>query len=171
MIGPRLVLSDGLRGVATFAVTVGVVLGACTVGRDDRLLAERGAQARSLAVDYYDAVRGGRADRGWNLIHPDMRATIFNGDRDRYIALAAQADWSRFNIEVGRPVPDDEHGTLYFIPIRVPGGTASVPAFLLAYRNFSLVPLQTGPALGPKEGTIAVRFDASGVPGIWPGGG
>jgi hypothetical protein len=158
-----------VRAVGT-ALAIAVVVG-CRFGEDPKVIAERGQQARSIVVGYYEAVSGGRADRGWDLIHPDMRRFIFGNERDRYVALAEQADWSSFRVEVGQPVPDDEQGTLYFVPIRVPGGRSAVPPFLLAHRDYSLVPIFATPGFDPTQGTIAVRFDPSGVAGMWAGGG
>jgi hypothetical protein len=131
----------------------------------------RGGDARMVATHYFDAVSLDGEDRGWGLIHPEIRQSMFGNDREAYIALARQADWSTFRVEVEQGYADDDFGTFYLVSVRVPGGRSSVPAFLLQHGAWSLLPLYEGKGHDPTTATVHVRLEPFGGGGIWAAGG
>jgi hypothetical protein len=128
---------------------------------------DRSAEARALVGRYAEAVSGGSTDRGWALLHPEMRRLMFEDNEAQYVALAEAADWSGFHVVVGDAAADDAGGSLYFVSIQAPGGRGSVPAFLLAHRDWSLLPLVQLAGRDPTGATVGVRFEPQGGGGIW----
>jgi hypothetical protein len=147
-----------MRG-AVSALTALLLLG-CT-GED------RSADARALVGHYAEAVSGGSADRGWGLLHPEMRRLIFEDNEAEYLALAEAADWSTFQVVVADAAADDVGGSLYFVSIRAPAGPDSVPTFLLAHREWSLLPLVQLAGRDPTTARVGVRFEPQGGGGMW----
>ncbi len=70
------------------------------------------AAAVAKAAAYLDAVRGGAADRGWSLLLPSDRASVFT-DEPTYTSLAASSDWDGFTWEVIEARCDDGACTVW----------------------------------------------------------
>lgn len=118
-------------------------------------------QPAAMVEAYLAAVAGASPDRGWSLLHPDVRATMFDNNLAHYVESAAQAEWLSFSWQVLRARADDP--SLHFVELSV----ENVPDFLKQpISNEWLMWVDGG------IGTMAVRIPFAGRPGgIWSGGG
>lgn len=90
---------------------------------------ERRMQDTYAFIDAWEvALEGGRDDRGWSMLSDSAQGAYES--KEQYVALASAADWSAFDL-----VPFNGHcDDLVWcsISLRIPGGVASVPEFLVA---------------------------------------
>jgi hypothetical protein len=122
--------------------------------------AENARRAQAMVDAYFRAASEGSSDLGWSLLHPDSRRAAFGDDYARYEALVRAADWSRFRWSVLDVIADDP--TLYLVEVRIPGGPAVMPRFLVdqdAWRP-ALIAI---PSADAELVTIPVRME-------WPFG-
>ena len=118
-----------------FIVALALALVAC--GPPDN--PGRREQAERLAREFLAAVAGGRADRGWSLIHPDSREDW--GDEDHWVDAAAATDWTGFEVSVLRARYCDD-GVFCPVGLEIPGGDESIPDLLRSRdRSSGVVPL------------------------------
>lgn len=120
------------------------------------------AQLAATTVDaYFEAVAGGTADRGWDLLAPDTRAVAFASE-EAYTELAAEADWSGFGWQTTEAVMDDP--TLALVTVAT--DPTRIPDFLLRRGVWSVLALDRE----AKRGYVWVTF-RFGEPRIFLAGG
>lgn len=116
----------------------------------------------SAVNEYFEALAGGVDDRGWSMLHPEIRHDVFADDLQAYVSEAAATDWSDFR---WRLTFSERHDPLVeVVHVEVLAGD-EFPAFLrddrdLGGRHFSLV------SEAGTRGTIQVRLGPDGS-GIW----
>jgi hypothetical protein len=149
------------RGVLGVLIGIALLTGACN--RDEFRMrgqeAENGRRAQAMVDTYFRAMSEGTSDLGWSLLHPNSRRDAFGDDYGRYEALVRAADWSRFRWSVLDVIADDP--TLYLVDVRIPGGRAVIPEFLVAQDAWRPAVLSV-----PSDGeviTVPVRME-------WPFG-
>lgn len=86
------------------------------------------SKAAELASSYLQQVGTREGDMGWSHI---FHATDGWQTFDTYREAVANADWSRFDVDVVAGVNCDD-GTACVVCLHIPGGRGSVPDFLLA---------------------------------------
>ena len=156
------------RAVALVLIVASLAL-ACT-SRDVRI-----GSARSMVDAYLTAVRAPEGDRGWSLIHSDIRREAFGDRQSTYVDALAGEDASRLEWRIVEIVPDDP--SLHFVWLELPNGPESVPAVLRSFGDFQIVSIPDRALLGAPEGgptraQMSVRLDVplpSG--GVWAAGG
>lgn len=152
----RTLRSRRLRGFCLAALTT-LLITACAWPPLESGVAE------GIVSRYLELLSQGRDDRGWSLLHPDVRRYMFNSDEASYLKAAELSGWEVAQWRVSR-VEREERG-LYQITVEFPQG--SMPSFLLKARNnywlLSSVP-------GSTAGQMMVRFDFVGAGVFFYGG-
>ena len=150
------------------AIAVALLLGACISGLRGDVDA-----ARSLAIEYFEAIAGGAPDRGWSLILPDsLRAYR---DQAQYIDLAEAADWEAFSWNLANDGHYCEDAGAFCV-VRLEVASAAVPSFLLeAPRSapddlLRTIQMDDDP-VSPGNAEVVVYFAINGERGILLGGG
>jgi hypothetical protein len=125
---------------------------------------ENGRHAQAMVDAYFRRLTAAAPDYGWSLLHPQARRDAFGDDYAAYEGLARAADWSRFRWSVEDVVADDP--ALYLVRVRVPGGRAVTPAFLVDHGGppFRLLLLPSKEdaermPIDPDVATVAVRME------------
>jgi hypothetical protein len=114
-------------GTLAIALALSVVVACAPITREqqspDPLEPQEAAQGLSA---YLAAVTGGASDRGWSLLHSDLKRR-YPGGEAAYVQAATTADWTKFQWTMVDLRRDDQ---IYCGHLDVPNGLASAPAFL-----------------------------------------
>lgn len=116
-----------LRGSrsAAAAVVLALLTSACHLGLVEQDASGTPAAAVESANDFLSLLTAKKAAEAWDRLTPSTKAVIYNGDQSAFVSDVTNADWSRFNWEIG-PVTDYE--VSWGVHFRVDGGGA--PDFL-----------------------------------------
>ena len=116
------------------------------------------AEAEAIAGDWLEAVSGGAADRGWELLHPLTQQRLFDDDRTRYVTMVHAIEWRDFRWDIDPPTRLDGNYRVSLVLLGEPS-----PARLLA--DGRLIQLLTSDD-GVTRGVVTVLIDWDGARGI-----
>ena len=77
--------------LAILAIVGALLLAGCSAEES------RADDAAQIVERYLEQVSSGSGDRGWSLLLPDTRETVFADDQDTYIKQADATDWASFD--------------------------------------------------------------------------
>jgi hypothetical protein len=106
----------------------------------------RDSDAEQLVRSWLTQAASGAGDRGWSLLLDDTKQTVFDNDRDGYVAQTDAVDWSSFSWSI-KYVQREEPYT-YMVVIAYEG---ELPELVASVADFEDGPITEGP-------TFAVWF-------------
>ncbi len=165
--------SSPARGSSQLVLTVVVVLSiaSCNSGRTGD---QRGAQAQEIARQYLIELASDDTGRGWDLLHPTTRETVWSDDFDRYLATTADIgpEDLTWRLAEGTICDDD----LCSVAIDFEAGPAAVPDWLVTTGIVKPIEFVDGSTPDPHGGanaqiTILVPESGIGPTGVFVGPG
>ncbi len=86
------------------------------------------ALASRYVTAYLTAAAGRLPDRGWSLLHPDVRAITFGDDAAAYRAAVLQGTWSGFTFRLRHVERDDLER--YLVDVHLTGARGLAPVLV-----------------------------------------